>query len=39
MKMRCDDIVSGTFIERPDRFIANVRIQFEKDVPEGSDPL
>lgn len=32
--MKYDRVIQGTFIDRPNRFIANVRIEGEGDVPE-----
>ena len=32
--MKYDRVIQGTFIDRPNRFIANVRIEGEGDVPD-----
>ena len=32
--MKYDRVIQGTFIDRPNRFIANVRIKGEGDVPD-----
>ncbi|MBP5735561.1 MAG: DNA/RNA nuclease SfsA [Candidatus Methanomethylophilaceae archaeon] len=36
--MKYDRVIQGTFIDRPNRFIANVRIRGDGDVPD-SDPI
>ncbi len=32
--MKYDHVIQGTFVDRPNRFIANVRIKDEGDVPD-----
>ena len=34
MEMKYGKVVTGTFIEGPNRFIANVRIKGKRDVPD-----
>ena len=34
MEMKYDRVIQGTFVDRPNRFIANVRIKGEGDVPD-----